>query len=242
MNTTPSVLPIPPNGGVPVSVERPPVVQFLMRGAQKAETWLAAPVWSRKGGRKQSEAWLARSGERNARIRGFVESWKGSISISVPISMSVGGFILFSSYALEDTALYQTGMPLLILWATFMLVRWTATIIKGPFGTDISLPGVERLRDAAKGDVHRLADLEAILSALDIPERYGKPEVFIERVKSELGIDDARGLMLMLALPDEVDAPRGGEAEELLARVAELARTQTQHASKHTSLPGSLAL
>ena len=69
----------------------------------------------------------------------------------------------------------------------------------------------------------RLFALNLILSALSGCTRT--PDEFMGLVRRELGEADARSLVLMLALPDEVDAPRGGEAEELLARVAELART-----------------
>lgn len=231
MNTTPAVLPIQSDGDVLVPTQRFPVARaILLKMEKRALTWLDAPVWTRRRGRKQSEAWLARSGERNIRLRDFLRSRKGMIAQVIPLSALFMIATLLSSYALAEldtTSLFRMGINVLLVGSTFMFIRWTATIAKGPIRTDMPLPGVERLRDAAnaKGDVHRLADLEVILLALDIQTTYGKPEIFMERVKSELGMDDACGLMLMLALPDEVDAPRGGEAEELLARVAELART-----------------
>ena len=46
---------------------------------------------------------------------------------------------------------------------------------------------------------------------------------FMSHVRRQLGDADAQAFVLMMALPDEPDAPRAGDAEELVSRVAEVA-------------------
>ena len=47
---------------------------------------------------------------------------------------------------------------------------------------------------------------------------------FVARVAAELGPQDARDITLLLAFPEDPSAPQGGEASELLSRVAEWVR------------------
>lgn len=93
-------------------------------------------------------------------------------------------------------------------------------------------PGETALRVVYAGDPERLRVLDDVVHAFaqELPTgafrmltcSQNHAEHVMERVRAELGEEDARGLMLLLAFPDEADALRGGEADELLSRVAEV--------------------
>lgn len=202
--------------------------------------------------RRHAEAWLSRSADTHVRLRARWGGnlWNPFRTGLVSLGVLSVNFWLLREIALSD--LNSPGTRFLpnvveqMSKAKFGLLHWLLVMddlamfgvaascgallalhfwfssrrkkTNGPFRINAGFRGVDALRVALEKDPARLAGFDAVVYAL----KSGEPEIVMERVKAELGIQDARALMLVFAFPDEADAPRGGEADELLSRVAEV--------------------
>lgn len=101
-------------------------------------------------------------------------------------------------------------------WFAIMCVMRANCALHGPLQniTGFSLKTTNR-RDLANG----LKVIDALnASKLHVSQWNA---TFVARVAAELGPQDARDITLLLAFPGDPAAPQGGEASELLSRVAE---------------------
>lgn len=182
--------------------------------------------WSSRG----IEAWIRKPLAKHALLRRFAREDKflgiprsqirylvfavGIMSglISVKVALSMMGVI--ESHAMAMISLYIIAC----LAAVGTEVRLLSSSA-GPLHRPESLPGVLALRSVMAEDPMRLAVVNSIVSAV---ESTGA-NFFMDTVRRELGDEDALALALLFVCPDDPSVLRGGERDELLARVAELA-------------------
>lgn len=186
------------------------------------------------------EGWISRSPAAFARRRIFLSRMiRNSLLLHVLsfgfALLGVIGLIAGLEMTAGDSAnlisLKVMGGVTLLPWAWWaalsrirLLKGHLSTSIGGPLKNANDLPSVVTLRASLADSPQLMLSLDLILSALSGGRTSRTPDEFVSLVRRELGEADARGLVLMLAMPNAVDAPRGGEAQELLSRVAELAK------------------
>ena len=105
----------------------------------------------------------------------------------------------------------------LIIGMLVFIMKWMEFLRQSFMGPFVSMPYGVRLPPMRR-------ELKAALLRMNFKD-------FMDRVRRDLGDTDARALMLLLAFPDHLESPRGGELEELMARVADLDFTKTSDTS-----------
>ena len=123
-----------------------------------------------------------------------------AVVVTGHISFSVAASALFSDWFLGFS-----------LWMIISSVLRRAST--SPLDYQTRIP--QTLLETVTGDDVRRLMLNVLLSG-------DAAEETLERVRLELGDADYRALTMLVSFPDHADAPKGGEAQELLARVADL--------------------
>ena len=155
--------------------------------------------------RSAVETWMSVSYRTRARLKNFDRGGGSSLTV---IGLTIAGMTAIIVLSSDAGPLPGTIFVFPLLTALGYLVNRLAI---GPVERLAKAPG-RWPPDMMSNQAERVRLLEPHLTGVFV-------ERTLERVRLELGETDCQALTLLLTFPEADDAPRGGEAEELLSRV-----------------------
>lgn len=185
---------------------------------------------SRKGPlpqRAEVETWLSRSARTRQRLRGFSSSaWHawfwvataGTTFMFLPgLCETALRFMGVGADMATSLSLVINSMSCFILFPIILIGEARLTrMTRGPLGDMYHLPG---LRERPDFPMSRFSSV--VRERINGTLWNGSIEDFLDGVRRDLGEADAHAVMLALVFPDDPEAPRSGQRDELLARAVQ---------------------
>ena len=202
----------PPRAGIPA---------FLI------EAWSHAPHNGPPPQRVKVEAWLAMPARTRQRLRQFSSSsWHAWLWVATAAAtfLFLPGWFETALIAIGVEANMSTSLALvvntMISFILFPIILvgegYLSRITRGPLSDMYHLPG---LRERPDFPMSRFSS--AVRERIHSTMMGGSVEYFLDGVRRDLGEADARAVMLALVLPDDPEALRGGQRDELMARAVQ---------------------